>query len=126
MSSWPTWRSTGTRTEHRDPNVTTELSWFADGTWEDDEPGFELVMEIGLPVSKTDFRGTGASRRLACCCQAMEGEPMRCAVHTLRRQWRMRLRELGVDPDEWKASGNPLPEQAATAPLFPDNEGGVP
>ena len=31
-------------TEHRDANVITDLSWLADGTWEDDGPDFQLVV----------------------------------------------------------------------------------
>jgi len=81
-------------------------------------------MELRLPVSKADYKGTGASRRLACCCTEVGG-PERCAAHTLRRQWRLRLEEADRDPDEWTC-GTKLPPEVAQLPLFPDNEGGVP
>ena len=85
-----------------------------------DEESGDLVAELCLPVSKTDYRGTGARRRLRCNCKGVGQN--RCAPHVLRRQHRRRALDLDADPD----SPDDWPEQVKTAPLFPNADGSVP
>ena len=66
--------------------------------WKEDEPGSGLIMEARLPVSKTDVRGMGASRRLRCCCHEV-GQSDKCAAHVLLRHRSKRIRELGGNPE---------------------------
>jgi len=80
----------------------------------------DLVAELRLPVSKTDLRGTGASRKLRCNCRRVGRS--RCAPHMLRRQVRQRLVEQGADPRD-PTSWSP---EILSSPLFPDRRGRVP
>ena len=73
-----------------------------------------------LPISKSDYRGTGAKRRLRCNCASVG--PERCAPHRLRKQRRDRIKELGGDPD----NEDTWTEEILTAPLFPNGWGEVP
>ena len=85
-----------------------------------DEESGDLVAELCLPVSKTDYKGTGARRRLRCNCKGVGRS--RCAPHVLWRQHRRRALDLDADPD----SSDDWPEEVKTAPLFPNAGGGVP
>jgi len=69
-------------------------------------------VELMLPVSKSDTRGTGCARRLRCSCHAEGAE--RCAAHGLLAHQQRRYADLGTTEKE---------EAAWEAPLFPTRSG---
>ena len=73
---------------------------------------FNLVAELCLPISKSDFRGTGAKRRLRCNCASVG--PERCAPPRLRKQRRNRIEELGGAPD----NEDTCTEELLSAPML--------
>ena len=67
---------------------------------------------VQLPVSKTDYKAVGITRRLFCCCLAV-GDPHVCPVCIAERQLIYWKTLLGV-------------EQVVGKPLFPTSRGTVP
>jgi len=92
-------------------NVTEEES-----VEEEEDP--ELVMELCLPISKADHRGTGAKRRLRCEC-ASNGKYL-CGPHALLEQWETRVTELGGDPDDVESLGRDILGEPLFCTLYGD------
>ena len=84
---------------------------------EDDWALGYLVMELFLPVSKSDVRGTGAARRLRCDCAWGTDSRFFCAAHSLLYQKRRREQESGFLAET---------DEALEVVLFPTFEGLVP
>ena len=81
------------------------------------------VVELSLPVSKADYRGRGARRRLRCECAGLGAGAVRlCGPCTLWQQRNKRITELGGDPE----IPSSITMEMECAPLFPTVEGGVP